>query len=159
MRLSPPKRCFGGGDKVRAHAFGAGVGLERSSTSTMSPGTSASHAAIVPGAPVWIKATGDTGEAFTNATVKSVDSSGGKCTVEENGAERTVGIDECSPANPDDMVTPDNTFLIHISEPTILCNVRDLCPALLPRPPRAALTLLRAVRRCARGSPRTKCTR
>ena len=56
----------------------------------MSPGTSASHAAIVPGAPVWIKATGDTGEAFTNATVKSVDSSGGKCTVEENGAERRI---------------------------------------------------------------------
>lgn len=126
----------------------------------MSPGTSASHAAVVSGAPVWIKATGDTGEAFTSATVKSVDSSGGKCTVEENGTERTVGIDECSPANPDDMVTPDNTFLIHISEPTILCNVR--APSSRPPPHHGPAThgvyLLRAAGRCARDSPRTKST-
>ena len=79
---------------------------------------------IPEGAIVWIKdPTKDSAEAFVKATVVKF-TEGRGYTVTHEGKERTVRAVDCAQANPDGMSAPDNCYLIHISESTILANMK-----------------------------------
>ena len=54
----------------------------------------------------------------------AVDSSHSTVTLADNRSVKVPTADIFA-ANPDGLVTPDNTMLIHLSEPTILANVRS----------------------------------
>ena len=79
---------------------------------------------IPEGATVWIKeAAKDSQEAFVKATIVKF-TEGRGYTVNADGKEKTVRAVDVGQANPDGMSAPDNCYLIHISEATILANMR-----------------------------------
>ena len=82
--------------------------------------------AIIPdGAVVWIKDPAkDSTEAFVKATVSKFTEGRGYTVKTTDGKERTVRAVDCAQANPDGMSAPDNCYLIHISESTILANMK-----------------------------------
>jgi len=80
---------------------------------------------IPDGATVWIKDTKkESAEAFVQATVGGFKEGRGYTVVAADGTERTVRAVDCAHANPDGLTAPDNCYLIHISEATILANIR-----------------------------------
>ena len=80
--------------------------------------------ALAAGTSVWLKgAAGD--EAFERATVLSELPDRGHLVRTAAGVEREVRAVECSLANAEDMVVPDTCQLIHLSESTILANLRQ----------------------------------
>ena len=81
---------------------------------------------IEAGQSVWIKDTAKrTSEAFVKATVKSFTQSPPSYSVVVGGSARSVRPVDCMAANPDGMTAHDNCFLLHISEATILDNLRQ----------------------------------
>jgi myosin heavy subunit len=81
---------------------------------------------IIPdGAIVWIKDPAkDSKVSFVKATVTKFTEGRGYTVKMSDGKERTVRAVDCAQANPDGMSAPDNCYLIHISESTILDNMR-----------------------------------
>ena len=81
---------------------------------------------VIPdGAVVWIKDPAkDSTEAFVKATVTKFTEGRGYTVTTPDGKEKTVRAVDCAQANPDGMSAPDNCYLIHISESTILANMR-----------------------------------
>ena len=79
---------------------------------------------LAPETVVWIRST-TADEAFELATVK--ESLGGGCysVLTAAGAEKALRAAECSLANPDKVVVADACLLVHISESTILANLRE----------------------------------
>lgn len=82
-------------------------------------------AQIPEGAAVWIKdPVKDSEEAFVKATVVKFTEGRGYTVQMADGKEKTVRALDCSMSNPDGMSAPDNCYLIHISESTILENMK-----------------------------------
>ena len=82
-------------------------------------------AGIPEGSIVWIKdAVKDSQEAFVKATVVKFTEGRGYLVSQADGKEKTVRALDCSMSNPDGMSAPDNCYLIHISESTILANMK-----------------------------------
>ena len=83
-------------------------------------------APVIPdGASVWIKdPTKDSTEGFIKATVVKFTEGRGYTVTTTDGKERVVRAVDCAQSNPDGMSAPDNCYLIHISESTILANMR-----------------------------------
>ncbi len=80
---------------------------------------------IQDGAVVWVKDPAkDSTEAFVKATVTKFTEGRGYTVSMPGGAEKVVRAIDCSQANPDGMTATDNCYLIHISESTILANMR-----------------------------------
>lgn len=80
---------------------------------------------IPEGAIVWIKnPQKDSDEGFIKARICQFTEGRGYTVTASDGKERTVRAVDCAQANPDNMSTPDNCYLIHISESTILANMR-----------------------------------
>jgi len=80
---------------------------------------------IPDGSTVWIKDTvKNSTEAFVKATVASFTPGKGYAVKSADGKERSVRAVDCARANPDGMSAPDNCYLIHISEATILENLK-----------------------------------
>ncbi|KOO21906.1 myosin family protein with dil domain [Chrysochromulina tobinii] len=82
--------------------------------------------AIIPdGAAVWIKDTNkDSVEPFVKAKVVKYTEGRGYTMFTSDGKEKIVRPVDCAQANPDGMSAPDNCYLIHISESTILANMK-----------------------------------
>ena len=79
---------------------------------------------IPDGATVWIKNPDKKSEeAFVKATVKAF-TPGRGYTISAEGKDKVVRPVDVAHANPDGMSAPDACFLIHISEATILDNLR-----------------------------------
>ena len=82
-------------------------------------------AGIAEGASVWIKDPAkDSLEGFVKATVSSYVEGRGYTVTLADGKERVVRAVDCAQANPENMSATDNCYLIHISESTILANMR-----------------------------------
>ena len=82
--------------------------------------------AIIPdGAVVWIKDPAkDSQVGFIKATVQKFTEGRGYTVKTLDGQEKTVRPVDAAQANPDNMSAPDNCYLIHISESTILETMR-----------------------------------
>ena len=80
--------------------------------------------AIPDGAIVWVKDPKKGSEkAFVKATVSKFTEGRGYTVKMPGGEESVVRAVDCCQANPDGMSAPDNCYLIHISESTILDNL------------------------------------
>ena len=80
---------------------------------------------IPDGAVVWVKDPAkDSTAAFVKASVVKFTEGRGYTVAMPNGEQKTVRAVDCAQANPDGMSAPDNCYLIHISESTILDNMR-----------------------------------
>ena len=81
---------------------------------------------IIPdGAAVWIKDTNkDSVEPFVKAKVVKYTEGRGYTMITSDGKEKIVRPVDCAQANPEGMSAPDNCYLIHISESTILANMK-----------------------------------
>ena len=85
----------------------------------------ASMAVIPAGATVWVKDTAKGSQlAFIKAEVVSFTEGRGYTVKTAAGEEAIVRPVNCSQANPEGMSAPDNCYLIHISESTILDNMK-----------------------------------
>ena len=74
---------------------------------------------------VWVKdSKKDSQVGFIKGTVVKFTEGRGYTIKEETGNERTVRPVDCAQANPEGMSAPDNCYLIHISESTILDNMK-----------------------------------
>ena len=84
-------------------------------------------AQIPDGATVWIKDTSkESDEAFVKASVKKFTEGRGYTIAPQDGSkEKTVRPVDVAMANPEGVTQPDNCYLIHISESTILDNMRN----------------------------------
>jgi len=88
----------------------------------------ASHemATIADGAIVWVKdPQKDSTAAFVKATVTKFTEGRGYTVKMPDGSEKISRAVDCAMANPEGMSAPDNCYLIHISESTILDNMRE----------------------------------
>ena len=77
-----------------------------------------------PGAAVWVK-DGRSDDVFVRGSITGFEAGKGYV-VKTAGGDELSGLRpiDCSLANPDGMTAPDNCHLIHVSEPTILSNMR-----------------------------------
>ena len=74
---------------------------------------------------VWVKnPDAKAGNVFVKGSVVAADGANVSVQLAGGGALKLDAAD-AFPANPEGMVTPDNTMLIHLSEPTILENVQQ----------------------------------
>ena len=81
---------------------------------------------IADGAMVWVKdPQKDSLAAFVKATVTKFTEGRGYTVKMPDGSEKVVRVVDCQQANPEGMSAPDNCYLIHISESTILDNMRE----------------------------------
>ena len=80
-------------------------------------------APIPDGAIVWVKdPQKDSTAAFVKATVAKFTEGRGYAVTMPDGSEKNVRAVDCAQANPEGMSAPDNCYLIHISESTIIAG-------------------------------------
>ena len=80
---------------------------------------------IPDGAVVWVKDPAkDSTAAFVKASIVKFTEGRGYTVKMPSGEDKTVRAVDCAQANPEGMSAPDNCYLIHISESTILDNMR-----------------------------------
>ena len=92
----------------------------------MTPAAPRLRAQVKAGDPVWFRDPAKkVTDVFTKATITSVsdDQKSCKITLSTGSGDEKQGS-ELFPANTDDDLVGDNTALVHLNEPTILCNTK-----------------------------------